>query len=86
MFCKEACPYKVPQFGEDDNSKMQICSMCTDRLADHKNPVCVDACPMRALDFGTMDKLKEKYEGVKEAPGFVHSEQTGPSIIFKSRY
>jgi anaerobic dimethyl sulfoxide reductase subunit B (iron-sulfur subunit) len=52
--------------------------MCTDRLADHKNPVCVDACPMRALDFGTMDELSEKYGNVKEATGFSCSEKTSP--------
>jgi anaerobic dimethyl sulfoxide reductase subunit B (iron-sulfur subunit) len=84
--CKEVCPYDTPQFGEDDNSKMQMCSMCTDRLADHKNPVCVDACPMRALDFGPMDKLKEKYGKIKEVQGFTHSKETEPSIIFKPRY
>jgi anaerobic dimethyl sulfoxide reductase subunit B (iron-sulfur subunit) len=86
MFCQDTCPYDVPQFGEDDNSKMQMCSMCTDRLADHKNPVCVDACPMRALDFGPMDKLKEKYGKIKEVQGFTHSKETEPSIIFKPRY
>ena len=86
MFCREACPYDAPQFGEDDNSKMQICSMCTDRLADHKNPVCVDACPMRALDFGTMEELKEKYGKITKAPGFMQSKETEPSIIFKPRY
>jgi anaerobic dimethyl sulfoxide reductase subunit B (iron-sulfur subunit) len=86
MFCRDTCPYEVPQFGEDDNSKMQMCSMCTDRLTDHKKPVCVDACPMRALDFGSIDELKRKYGEVKEAPGFTHHKETEPSIIFKPRY
>jgi len=86
MFCKEACPYDAPQFGEDKNSKMHLCTLCADRLADNKNPVCVDACPMRALDFGPMDELQEKYGEVKEAPGFLFLKKTGPSILFKSRY
>ena len=86
MFCKEACPYDAPQFGEAENSKMQLCTLCVDRLADNKNPVCVDACPMRALDFGPIDELKKKYGEINEAPGFVHSKQTKPSIIFKPRY
>ena len=86
MFCKEACPYDAPQFGEAENSKMQLCTLCTDRLAENKNPVCVDACPMRAFDFGPIDELKKKYGGIKEVPGFVHSKQTEPSIIFKPRY
>jgi anaerobic dimethyl sulfoxide reductase subunit B (iron-sulfur subunit) len=86
MFCKQACPYDVPQFGSDENSRVQMCTLCVDRLAEKKNPVCVDACPMRALDFGPMDELKKKYGDVKEVEGFSHSEETNPSIIFKPRY
>lgn len=86
QFCLQACPYDAPQFGTADQSKMQLCSLCVDRLAENKNPVCVDACPMRALDAGPMDELKEKYGDRKAAPGFTCSEKTRPSIIFKPRY
>ena len=82
-FCKKACPYDAPQFGDEENAKMQMCDFCFDRLAENKNPVCVEACPMMALKVGPMDELKTKYGGLKEATGFVFFEEAGPSIIFK---
>lgn len=83
--CKEACPYDAPQFGAEEHAIMQMCSYCLDRLAANKNPICVDACPMMALDAGPIDQLKGKYGEMKEAIGFTHSEEARPSIIFKSK-
>jgi anaerobic dimethyl sulfoxide reductase subunit B (iron-sulfur subunit) len=83
--CKEACPYDAPQFEVEKNAKMQMCNFCLDRLTVNKNPICVDACPMMALDSGPMDKLKAKYGEIREATGFIYSEEAGPSIIFKPK-
>ena len=47
--CLEACLYEAPQFGEEPNAKMQKCDLCLDRLGNGKQPICVAACPMRAL-------------------------------------
>jgi anaerobic dimethyl sulfoxide reductase subunit B (iron-sulfur subunit) len=84
--CKKACPYGVPQFGEEEGAKMQMCTFCIDRLAESKKPVCVEACPMRALDAGPLDELEKQYGAIREAKGFVYSKKTCPSIIFKPRY
>lgn len=81
--CREACPYDVPQFGAEDNAKMQKCNFCLDRLAENKEPICVGACPMRALDAGLLDELRAKYGDVKEAEGFVYSSEVKPSIVFR---
>jgi NADPH-dependent glutamate synthase beta subunit-like oxidoreductase len=83
--CKDVCPYDVPQFGCEENTKMQKCNLCLDRLAVGKKPACVDACPMRALDAGPIEKLKAKYGDIREAEGFVYSEKLMPSIIFKPK-
>jgi anaerobic dimethyl sulfoxide reductase subunit B (iron-sulfur subunit) len=83
--CQEACPYDAPQFGAEQNAKMQMCNLCLDRLAANKNPICVDACPMMALDTGPIKELKAKYGEIREATGFVYSEEAGPSIIFKPK-
>jgi len=84
-FCQEACPYGIPRFGEEENAKMQKCDFCLERLAENKNPICVAACPSRCLDAGPLTELMAKYGNIKEAEGFVYSEETKPSVIFKPK-
>jgi anaerobic dimethyl sulfoxide reductase subunit B (iron-sulfur subunit) len=86
MPCKHTCPYEAPQFGEERNAKMQMCHFCLDRVRENKKPVCVDACPVRALDAGPLDELREKYREGKNVKGFTSSEETHPSLIIKPRY
>ena len=59
--CFESCPYKAPQFGSEENAKMQKCDLCLERWTEGKRPVCVDSCPMQALDAGPLNELKKKY-------------------------
>ena len=84
--CREACPYDVPQFGTEDNPRMQMCTMCRDRLADDQPPVCVAACPLRALDFGPLDSLVERYGPGRSVPGCNLTTGTEPSLVIKPRY
>ncbi len=81
--CKEACPYNVPQFSAEEGAKMQMCDLCMDRWEEDKKPVCVEACPMRALDAGPLDELEAKYGVLKEAAGFIYVEKNRPSVVFK---
>lgn len=83
--CLQSCPYEAPQFGAEDNAKMQMCDLCLERWAQGKKPICVDGCPMRALDAGPIDVLQARYGDVKEAAGFVYSPRLKPSITFKPR-
>lgn len=79
--CLEACPYDAPQFGAEENAKMQKCDFCLDRLAENKPPICVAGCPLRALDSGPLEELKAKYGDGKEAEGFIYSSELKPSLI-----
>ena len=83
--CSQACPYGAPQFGAEENAKMQKCDLCIKRLLTGLKPICVAACPMRALDVGPIDELIRKYGEVREAEGFVYSPKVKPSIIFKAK-
>lgn len=40
---------------------MLKCDMCRDERSLGRKPVCVAACPMRALDFGTWEELTARY-------------------------
>ena len=83
--CLQACPYQAPQFGVEDNAKMQKCDFCIDRWQEKKEPICVAGCPMRALDAGPLQEMERKYGQMKEAEGFVYSAKLSPSITFKPK-
>ena len=85
QLCLEACPYDAPQFAPEEDAKMQKCDFCVDRWAEGKKPVCVDGCPMWALDAGPIDELRAKYGDVRCAEGFLYSEDIAPSVIFKPK-
>jgi len=83
--CLEACPFDVPRFGPEPEKKMQKCDLCLERFSEGKSPICVGACPMRALDAGPFDEMKAKYGDIQEAEGFIYAEAAKPSVIFKPK-
>ena len=40
---------------------MSKCDFCADRIDAGQPPVCVTACPNRALDFGELDTLRQRH-------------------------
>lgn len=84
--CKDACPYGVPQFSKGEDDTMQMCTLCVEEIEKGEKPVCVDACPMRALDSGPLDELKRKYGDIQTTDGFTYSPETKPSIVVRPRY
>jgi anaerobic dimethyl sulfoxide reductase subunit B (iron-sulfur subunit) len=83
--CFEACPYRIPQFNPDCDLKMEKCNLCLDRLIQGKQPICVDACPMHALEVAPMSELSRRYGDVKTADGFDFSSEANPSIIVRGK-
>ena len=82
--CWKACPYGAPQFQSDEpGTKMSKCTMCIDRLEQTSQPICVESCPMRALDFGPLDELIKKYGDEKVLEDLPKSTITRPAIVFK---
>jgi len=83
--CLKACPWDVPQFGLEENARMRKCDFCLERLEQGRRPVCVEACPMFALDAGPLDELRKKYRHELEAEGFRLVAKIGPSAIFNPK-
>ena len=50
-----------------------------------KLPVCVEACPTRALEVGWLDELVAQYGDTREAEGFNYSKRAKPAGIFKPK-
>ncbi len=80
--CRDVCPYGAPQFGSEDNARMQKCDFCADRLSENRQPICVEACIMHALEAGPLEDLRARHGDIRQAEGFIPSDRLMPSIIF----
>ena len=79
--CMITCPYGAPQFDEDENMIVK-CDACKALREDGRNPVCVDACPMRAIEFGDADELRAKHgDAVSELPVLPSAATTQPNLL-----
>jgi len=83
--CKDVCPYASPQFAEEAKAKMQKCDLCLDRLERGQQTICVEACPVYALDVSSIDELKAKYGDAAEAYAFHYEKELKPSAAFKPK-
>ncbi len=83
--CLNACPWDAPQFGPEENAKMQKCDFCLERLERDQQPICVEACPMYALDAGPIEQLKAKYGDIVEAEGFHYVKRFRPAVTLKPK-
>ncbi len=79
-YCEWACPYGAPQFSEE-KGVMTKCDFCQDLQAQGQNPACVDACVMRALEFGELDALRAKYGDVQAIAPLPDPSITNPSFV-----
>ncbi len=78
--CVEACPYKVPILDKEIKKGVK-CDACSDRVAEGKKPICVESCPLRALDFGDIEELRATYGNVAGIAPMPSPEETKPNIV-----
>ncbi|MFO1352002.1 MAG: formate dehydrogenase subunit beta [Gammaproteobacteria bacterium] len=56
--CVTGCPFNVPRLSKKDN-KAYKCTLCSDRVANGREPACIKTCPTHALSFGSKDDMKK---------------------------
>ncbi|ADD68934.1 4Fe-4S ferredoxin iron-sulfur binding domain protein [Denitrovibrio acetiphilus DSM 12809] len=80
--CQQVCPYTAPVY-DYEAGHMKKCIMCSDETGVDgvPNPACVKACPSRALDFGEMEELKEKYGSLNTIASFINT--TDPNVVYE---
>ena len=78
--CHDACPYKAPQLIEEEK-KIAKCDFCRSLLAIDMKPACVETCPMRALDYGTIEEMEKKYGSQKDIAPLPKSDITSPNLV-----
>ena len=79
-YCEWSCPYGAPQFDEA-KGVMTKCNLCEDLLAKGENPACVDACPMRAIEFGDIAELRAKYGALAQIDPLPTASITLPHVV-----
>ena len=57
-YCMYACPFGIPTFEWNNQlAVMKKCDNCADLVAQGKDPACVQACPVQALQYGKRTEL-----------------------------
>ena len=77
-YCLMACPYNVPKVDRSKGHSVK-CDGCADRVAQGLKPICVESCPLRALDFGPVDEMQKLGERADFAP-LPDKGLTGPNL------
>ncbi len=78
--CSITCPYSAPKVDEEKKKAVR-CDLCADRVTQGKQPICVEACPLRALDFGEITELRKKYGDVAAVAPLPSADETKPNIV-----
>jgi anaerobic dimethyl sulfoxide reductase subunit B len=81
-YCEWTCPYGSLRM-DASQGIMTKCDACIDYLYEGRNPACVDACPMRAIEFGFFDTYSARpglMSSVFPLPAF---EMTKPGLLIK---
>lgn len=82
-YCHMACPYDAPQY-DAMKGHMTKCDGCHSRILEGKKPICVDACPLRALDFAPIDELRKTYGDLAAIAPLPSPEHTAPNLVIKT--
>ena len=80
--CAKACPYDAPVL-DAQAKKMRKCDGCLDRLSQSKAPLCVEACPQRAIEFGPIEELRRKHGKLAQIAPLPDPAQTKPSLVIR---
>ncbi len=83
-YCTMACPYHAPHI-DPELKRSSKCDGCTARVSQGRAPICVEACPLRALEFGDIDELNVSHAGcVSCIMPLPADEATNPSLLIKA--
>ena len=79
-YCEWSCPYSAPQYNSE-TGQMSKCDLCADYREAGKEPACVAACPSRALDWGPIEELRDKYGDVAAVEPLPDASVTMPRLV-----
>lgn len=82
-YCSMACPYDAPQYSQS-KGHMTKCDGCYSRVKEGQKPICVESCPLRALDFAPISELRAKYGDQASIAPLPSADLTKPNLVIKA--
>ncbi len=80
-YCHMACPYNAPKVDREKGHSVK-CDGCLERVQQGEQPLCVRACPARALEFGPVEDIAKRGERGNIAP-LPEPHYTNPNLYIK---
>ena len=80
-YCHMACPYNSPVVDREVGHSVK-CDGCASRVAEGLEPICIGACPLRALEFGTVEEMEKLGDRANIVP-LPEASVTGPNLYIK---
>lgn len=81
-YCTIACPYNAPIVDKKAGRAVK-CEGCYQRLAEGEDPICVSACPLRAIGSGNIAILRENHGNIGSIYPMPDTTLTKPNITIK---
>lgn len=91
-YCTWVCPYGAPQYDAKEG-RVRKCNLCLDEMEggaggeigkDH-SPACVTACPMRAIEIGSLEEIAARPGATIAIRLLPSPEITRPACRYKIR-
>lgn len=81
-YCEMSCPYRAPRVDRDLGHSTK-CDGCRSRLDEGRGPICAEACPTRAIEFGPVADLRAAYGAAADLAPLPPSEATRPNLVLR---
>jgi anaerobic dimethyl sulfoxide reductase subunit B (iron-sulfur subunit) len=79
--CIGACPYGAP-YMSTATGLAHKCDFCKDLIDKGENPVCVQSCPMRCLEYGEIEALRADHGNLAYVKPVTDVTRTEPNVVF----
>lgn len=80
-YCVMSCPYHAPRI-DPVLKRSSKCDGCTARVKDGRKPICVEACPLRALEMVDVSELASARAGLLQSiMPLPSAEVTNPNLL-----
>jgi len=83
-YCTWLCPYGAPQYDAREG-RVRKCNLCVTEVDRGLPPVCVESCPMRAIEVGPLAEIAARPGAVIALRDLPTPQWTKPSARYRVR-